>query len=107
MRFWANCRFHVGDLWLWMHMIDVYWFLCSCRYWGHSTVGLYSMVLIWRGGGAEDCMHILSGIFLDIVVVHEYGCCGDVLFGNHSCPIDNFYDDLLVWWMVVPFRGFR
>lgn len=75
MRFWANCRFYVGDLWLWMHMIDVYWFLCSCRYWGHSTVGLYSMVLIWGGGGLRilciSCLAFFwtSWLYMNMVVV--------------------------------------
>ena len=25
-------------------MIDVYWFSCWCKYWGHSNAGLYSKV---------------------------------------------------------------
>ena len=34
-------------LWLWMHIMDVYWFSCWCRYLGHSVIRLYSMCLAW------------------------------------------------------------
>ena len=27
-----------------MHIIDLYWFSCWCRYWGHLGVGLSSKV---------------------------------------------------------------
>ena len=35
-----------------MHIIDMYWFLCSCRYWDHLGVELFLRCL--GGGGDGD-----------------------------------------------------
>ena len=39
------CWYPSRDLWLWMHTMVVYWFSRWWRYFGHSGVGLYCMVL--------------------------------------------------------------
>jgi hypothetical protein len=59
MRLWANCWFHVGDLCLWMHMIDVYWISRSRRHLGHLVVGLYSMVCVRGEGWQGLCAHLM------------------------------------------------
>ena len=51
-----------------MHIIDVYWISCWCRYWGHSGVGLYSMLF----GG-------MVRIGCKSLCVYEFFGCGDCI----------------------------
>ena len=41
----GTCGLHGGRFWLFLLIMVVYWFFNWCRYFGHSDVGLYCMVL--------------------------------------------------------------
>ena len=41
----GTCGLPGGGLWLFMLIMVVYWFSSWCRYFSHSDVGLYCMVL--------------------------------------------------------------
>ena len=78
-----------GFLWLWMDTMEVYQCLSLCRWYGYSSMRLYSM--------GFDGIVMMVCIFA-CLVLREFlfgwirrllWCCGVVVsFSSHSCPVD-------------------
>ena len=54
---------------------------------------------VW--GDLENCVHILVCFqdFWGAVIAYDYGCVGGVVFGGHSCLMDNFHGGFIFPWV--------
>lgn len=74
----------------------MYEFLFLCRYLKHSDEGLHLMVF---GGDGHDCVYVIMIDWWAVVLVVEYNDGGGViiLLGGHSCLVDCFCGNIVVY----------
>ena len=84
---------YLKGVWLFMHIMVVYWFSSWCRYFGHSNVGLYCMVL----GGMVAIMCISAwvmgrGFSLWLITMMVV-----VFLGYHASLMNGCHGTFEVW----------
>lgn len=71
-----------------MHIMAVYWFSRCCRYFGHSGVGMYCMVLGGMVMIVCVCVYVVDREGVLFVIQYDDGCGNLMFLGFHPGPMD-------------------